>query len=62
MALALFAAPSPALSQVESTLDARGLTSLRINGFETIGNPGYQGEFGLYGVAARLRRGDGSVY
>lgn len=60
--LLLAAGATPAPAQVTSSLNERGLASLRINGFETIGNPGFQGEFGLYGVSARLRRGDGSTY
>ncbi|MCU0754947.1 MAG: Ig-like domain-containing protein [Xanthomonadales bacterium] len=58
----LWAVTIGASAQVTSSLNERGLASLRINGFETIGNPGYQGEFGLYGVGARLRRSDGSTY
>jgi uncharacterized protein DUF4082/N,N-dimethylformamidase beta subunit-like protein/Big-like domain-containing protein len=45
---------------VTFALGQKGLTSLNVNGFEAIGDPNYQGEFG--NVTADFRRADGSVY
>src|SRR5262245_29832376 len=45
---------------VTFALGQKGLTSLNVNGFEAIGDPSYQGEFG--NVTANFRRADGSVY
>jgi Bacterial Ig domain len=45
---------------VTFALGQKGLTSLKVNGFEAIAEPSYQGEFG--NVTANFRRANGSVY
>lgn len=59
--LAMLGAPGAASAAVTFTTGPTGLASLAVNGFETIGNPDYQGTLCLYGCDVTLRRSDGST-
>ncbi len=52
--------PCNTTTPVTFALGRKGLTSLKVNRFEAIGDPSYQGEFG--NVTANFRRANGSVF